>query len=281
MLYLNLLEKYRKLLNPEFQLLEKKIIENQKYFGDFLLVYTNFFKSDFPKNNSPYKMGPNFEGLSGITHFNFIDTYRKINILENDLIEIPIGQKKLSIQIEMLIYLKIWECDYFIKKLYQIARLLNGESYDWNFKISYDNYDKTATGTRHKILREHIRDKFKTHLPELFNAFKESYITQLRNAIAHSQYYLQNDVIGLNNYDEKSKFCKLRSLSFKDWSKIFHITQVIYNEYLLFIDRINNFYISESEKSTNGIQFIIDDDSYYKEYHLKYITRSRRWQWLD
>ena len=282
MLYLNVLERLTKQLNPEFNLLFKKVIENQKDFGDFLIVHNNFSKSTFDlKGYSPYVMGPNFEGFSEKTHYNFIDTYRKNNLIENQSIEVPIKQKELSIQIEMLIYLKIWECDSFIKKFYQIARLLNGESYDWNFKITYDNNDKAATGTRQKILREKIRDKLLPHFPNLFKAFKKSYVTQIRNAVAHSQYYFLDNVIGFNNYVKNSKFSSLNRLSFKDWSEIFHFTLIIYNEYILFINKINKFYISESDKSECGIPFIIKDNEYCKEFHLKYNQDIRGWQWLD
>jgi len=181
----------------------------------------------------------------------------------------------------MLIYLKIWECDSFITKLYQIARLLNGEPYDWNFKITYGNNDKTVTGARQKILREEIRDKYQSHLPILYEAFKKSYITQIRNAVAHSQYYFHDNVIGFNNYVKNSKYSNLSRLTFKAWSEIFHITMIIYNEYILLMNNINGYYISESKKSNTGIPIKIKEIDSYKKYHLKYIHKIKRWKWLE
>jgi len=282
MLYLNKLEKLTEQLNPEFNLLFQKTLENQKNIGDLLIVYNNFSKSIIlPKGYSPFVMGLNFEGFSERTHYDFINTYRKNNLIENESIDISKKQKELSIQIEMLIYLKIWECDSFIKKLYQITRLLNGEPYDWNFRITYDNHDSTATGTRQKILREKIRDKFKSHFPNLFMAFKKSYVTQIRNAVAHSQYYILDNVIGFNNYVENSKYSNLSRLTFKAWSEIFHTTLIIYNEYILFINKINKYYISESLKSNNDIPIKVKDNDSWKNYHLKYINKVKRWQWID
>jgi hypothetical protein len=57
-----------------------------------------------------------------------------------------------SIQMEMLIYLKIWEADLFIKKMYQLVRLNEGQAYDWHFGISESNLANGKTGNRDIII---------------------------------------------------------------------------------------------------------------------------------
>ena len=277
MLYLSKLENLTKKLKPVYEELFKEVLNNQYHIGDLLLIYINFSKNTtipIPKGYSPYLMGQGFEGFSEKTHYEFIDVYRKHNLIENQSDKLSKSSEELSIQIEMLIYLKIWECDLFIKKFYQITRLLNGKPYDWDFKI-----DKTG---RQKIIREKIRDKFKSHFPILYDTFKDTYISQIRNAIAHSQYYFLERSIGFNNYDSKSNFSKINRITFEKWSEIFHNTMIIYNEYILLMNKINPYYILLTKKQNNRIPIIMKNDSNKsKSYHLEYLPEIKRWQWIN
>ncbi len=285
MLYLSKLEEVTRRLKPEFEKLFIEVLNNQNHIGDLLLVYHNFsLNTKFPnlKGYSPYIMGLGFEGFSERTHYEFIDTYRKNNLIKDQSILVSNSIEELSIQIEMLIYLKIWECDLFIKKIYQIVQLLNGKAYDWNFTIAKYNNDKSATGTRQKIIREKIRDNIKSHLPILHESFKSAYNPQIRNAIAHSQYYFLERSIGFNNFDHKNKYSNLNRITFEDWSEIFHKTIIIYNEYILLINKINPFYVSLAKKQNNKIPFIMKKDlNQIKNYHLEYLPEKKRWQWID
>jgi hypothetical protein len=66
-----------------------------------------------------------------------------------------------------------------IKKLYQFTRALNGEFYDWYFKVSESKRDKTSTGTRQNIIRLKIRDKVKPISTVLFDMIKLVYKAQI------------------------------------------------------------------------------------------------------
>lgn len=183
MIFKDLLEKYQTDLHSEFESILKLCIENQFHPGDLLLWNENgFFKeelltfktSDGIKYN-PHVIGPGASGHSEYTHYEFINQYRYSNIsnisyteylekvkysqYKKDEIDKLYFFESTSIQIEMLIYLKIWEADLMIKKLYELARIINGESYDWYFSVAESSRDKSATGTRQDIIRNLIRDK--------------------------------------------------------------------------------------------------------------------------
>jgi hypothetical protein len=75
---------------------------------------------------------------------------------------------------------------------------------------------------------------------------KETYSPQLRNAIAHSQYSLNNGIIKYLNYSkDPNANSKINILTYDDWGKYFHNTILIY----------------ESLK----IRFEMEKEKYYKE----------------
>ncbi|MBK7342493.1 MAG: hypothetical protein IPJ06_04915 [Saprospiraceae bacterium] len=217
MLFKDKLDDIAKKLAPEFDKLFERVIETQTHDGDLLLFVENGLYNpevhtwnNLKEKTSPYMFGPSNEGHSWITHYKFIHAYRTNAVtdvsFEEYLEKIEYSQERKdeinflkenegqSIQLEMLVYLKIWEADAFIKRFYQIARIANKEDYDWHFKISESTRDINATGNRQTIIRKNIRDKFKNDFPILYEAFKASYNTQLRNSIAHSKYSILGEI---------------------------------------------------------------------------------------
>jgi len=246
-------EKYQKLI-PEFDRLLRACYENQTHPGDLLLVHQNgFYNAEIHKWNnisetlSPYCMGPDNELHSENTHFKFIEQYVNGNLSERSFadyselikhditnfknLEVLTNTESYGIQIEMLIYLKIWESDTFIKSFYQLARLLLGEHYDWHFKITEKQQNSNSTGTRGNIIRDQIKDKLMSFSPILYNSFDNSYKSQIRNAIAHSQYITIGRTITLNNFDKENKYNLLPSISFDKWTDIFHETIALHSLY--------------------------------------------------
>lgn len=259
MLFQDILDDKYNTLHPHFETLYQTILKNQTHDGDLLLVCVNAFYNpevhtwtNISEKSSPYMFGPNQEGHSEHTHQRFIGNYIKNNIYEGryseylDNIEKAniketdhlIFEESISIQTEMLIYLKIWESDMFIKKFYQLANLLQGNQYDWYFQIKTAN----QAGSRSKIIREQIRDNFQENLPLLYDSLKKSYRPQIRNAIAHSQYSIPGKYINLNNYDKNDPYSQIRSISLKEWTEIFHETIAIYTLYNEFISCTNRNY---------------------------------------
>ena len=251
-------------LSAEFDRLIEYAWKNQSHVGNLLLLYVNgFYRDKNPEisklNNekyTPYTIGRGFEKESEYVHYNFIHKYRTTNVHPQNHSEYiqqfdqKLGDRRFidrnralieiegtSIQIEMLIYLKFWEADMIIKKLYQFVRILQGQDYDWHFKLSPSNRSEKVTGARHKIVRLKIRDPLKEISPILYELISESYITQIRNSIAHSNYSFSNRGIFLNNYIDKDPKAQLIGISFDEWVNIFHNTLVLHNEY----NRMNNY----------------------------------------
>ncbi len=287
MLFSDILEQKAKIIAPEFKQLFLDAINNQTHDGDLLLIKVNgaynpevYKWTNFP-NENPYRIGSGPEGHSDYAHYKFINQYRSTNISdipypeylkrfefsEDRIKEISLLEdaEGLSIQSEMLIYLKIWEADLFIKKLYQIANLINGVEYDWHFRIKgYNRETKESTGTRENIIRTKIRDRLKVQYPGIGNALKNAYKTQLRNAIAHSSYFLIGRYIHLTNHDADDPYAQIKVLSFDEWNSLFHDTMVIYNQLIGFSNWINNFY-SRVAMDNNGVVQIRISRKYPKE----------------
>ena len=268
MLFKNILDdKYREML-PVFNQLLNMSLKNQAHNADLLLVSENagYYKEvekadNLPFKPDPYTTGPQMEGHSEDTHHKFIGQYIKgvseftydqyVKMVIYDPLRIKeidelVGKESMSIQIEMLIYIKIWESDAFIKKLYQLARLINGEEYDWHFKIK--GHDKTDAGgqARSVLIRDYIIKKFKSTLPLFYQFLSNSYKFQIRNAIAHSQYAIIGRAITFNNYIEANSN-SISHLTFDAWTDLFHEALVLYTLYHELFIRVNDIYHDESQ----------------------------------
>ena len=178
----------------------------------------------------------------------------------------------------MLIYLKVWESDLFIKRLYQFARIINNEHYDWYFKISESSRDRTSNGTRQNIIRSKIKDRFKIKSPIIYNLLKNTYNTQIRNSIAHSNYSFLNRYIHLNNFIKSDPFSQNKSITFDEWINIFHSTLILHNLYIGMISAINERYLEIAKLNGNVLKIMVTESS-GKQYELplEYHPDSDNW----
>jgi hypothetical protein len=301
MLFVNILSKKTAELEPEFDRLFADILKYQTHEGDLLLTRVNGFyhfdpdwAEEFKKN--PYMIGPNTEGHSDLLHYKFIHDYRTKSIHELDYdeyvkkfewsedksaeIEALSLTEGMSIQLEMLVYLKIWEADLFIKKLFQYTRLCNGEAYDWHFKISESNRSKNSTGTRENIIRKLIRDRLENKYPKIYGAIKNAYKTQIRNCIAHSNYNFIGRYIHTNNYIKEDPASQIQVLPFDEWVDMFHDTMVVYNQLIRFTHLIDKVYSSAAKDNEMlfQIRLIRTEPAEKTEYHfLKYRPEFNDW----
>jgi hypothetical protein len=275
MLFKSILNQKTAEIQPEFDKFFNDVVNNQTHLGDFLLIYLNgFYNSEvFEWTNvekpSPYAIGPNKEGHSENIHHEFLGDYLQKSLSDQkyqDYLEFhkfsperayeieKLAEKEAnSIQYEMLIYLKIWEMDSFIKKYYQLTRLISGQEYDWYFSIAESNRDKKATGTRETIIRKLIRDKLIDSYPKIYAAIKNAYKTQLRNSIAHSKYSLHGRYIHLNNYVKEDPASQTEVISFDEWIDIIHDTIIMYTQLTrLFVmaDALYNNIVTHTGKTT-------------------------------
>jgi len=304
MIFIDLIKKFSNELHPEFQEILTLGFTNQFHPSDMLLWKINGFYDDYladmkPNEKTklnPHVIGPGIEGHSEQTHYDFINQYRHSNFSEYNFTEYLkkvkydpekkeeidklISFESISIQIEMLIYLKIWEADLMIKKLYELTRILNGEPYDWYFRVAESSRDKNSTGTRQEIIRKLIRDKLDKRSDFLKDWITSIYKTQIRNSIAHSNYSIIGRNINLNNYIGNDQAAQLHNIEFDEWHNIFHKLLILHNEYIWLGNTINDIYAERylndekieiliTEKNGKQYSFELDYDAKYKIWRYK------------
>ena len=288
MIFKDKLKEKGDVIRPEINKLLDIAWDKQSHIGDLLLIHINgFYQEDIllynahaDKKLNPHVIGPGSEGHSEHTHYSFIHKYRTTHIhrmTHADYVKQFVMKKwdkeisdrntelmdieEITIQLKMLIYLKFWESDMIIKKLYQFARTLNSEPYDWYFKVSESSRDKNSTGTRQDIIRLQIRDKIKDHSPVLYQIIKDTYKTQIRNSIAHSNYSFLGRHIHLNNFIKEDPHSQLRALSFDEWIDIFHNTLVLHNEYVRMNNLINDHFAQIAKEHGNTMEILVTEKS--------------------
>ena len=279
--------------------------KKQTHPGDLLLIHINGFYNEevhtwtnLDKPTSPYMIGPDSEGHSEVLHHEFIGEHLKTNILDRDFdqykslvawnaereaeIRALETSEAYSIQHEMLLYLKIWEMDAFIKKLYQLTQLAGGLHYDWHFSIAESNRDPKATGTRDKIIREMVRDVLAEEFPLIYTTMKNAYKSQLRNSIAHSTYSIHGRYIHLNNYIKEDPFSQINVVSFDEWIDIFHDTLVFYTQIARIMAMVDHFFNHIITQTSETVEIRINrlDPAPSATYHLlKHRPGINQWYW--
>jgi hypothetical protein len=303
MIFTDLLSKYGKELHSEFESILNLCFENQFHKGDLLLWKENGFiqeellnfKTSDGKKFSPHVIGPGISGHSEFTHYDFINQYRHSNISnisypgylekvkyspeKKDEIDKLLSFENTSIQIEMLIYLKIWEADLMIKKLYELTRIINGETYDWYFSVAESSRDKSATGTRQDIIRKLIRDKIAPKTQFFSDWITSIYKTQIRNTIAHSNYSISGRTISLNNFIKEDPASQLHSLTFDEWHEIFHKLLLMHNEYLWLGNTINSIYADKFKKGEKIEILITEKNGKQYTHELDYRLEFNDWHY--
>ncbi len=139
----------------------------------------------------------------------------------------PSVDTEYKIHVELMTYSHAWEARQFLKSLYRLAHLINGEEYAWDVVLPETK--------RSKFIIEEIKTPLK-HQGSLFNVIDKGYNSSLRNAFAHSDYHFDqlnnSEVIYLDNYKEKNKAWAIKEITYNDWTKRFLYT-VLLSYYLL------------------------------------------------
>jgi hypothetical protein len=167
--------------------------------------------------------------------------------------------------------------DSYLKKLYQLTRIVNSESYDWHFRIKQSVNVKDIGKKREEIIRVLVRDRLKSDYPLIYAAIKNSYRTQVRNSIAHSQYSIFGRYIHLNNYKADDPYSQIQVITFDEWVDMIHDTLVIYSQVSRLQKLIDRFYVGLSKNSGGTIEVRINrtDPIEKVEFHfLKPITEN-------
>ena len=194
----------------------KALIDNALYqlFSNYSEDYVLFMASgeyeELIARNKTLALSP--YAISGHNIDNYYDYTRQHFLCEflNTYYSFADSQKlrddEYRMNIEFLIYTHIWEAKVFLKRLYRLANLLCGREYDW--KIEIPSIGKS------NFIKNKIIDSFNTANCLLGKVITDSYKTDLRNAIAHSDYQIDNDS-KMIRYNSKTALC---STSFDDWN---------------------------------------------------------------
>ncbi|MBK7970269.1 MAG: hypothetical protein IPK08_15740 [Bacteroidetes bacterium] len=137
-----------------------------------------------------------------------------------------------------------------------MARLLNGEHYDWHFQIAESNRSKSKF-KRHDVVRRYIKNRIRNYNKVYYDFFSECHSNQIRNAIAHSKYALMGRNIHLHNYIEEDPYSQKINLSFDEWTEIFHKSLVMYNEYAKLNHMISRYYQNYIDSNNNSFDIRI------------------------
>ncbi len=252
--------------------------KNQIHENDILLVFLNAARLMEPSQNYLH-IGDGMIGLAYRTQYEFINEYRKPAVqTEHEANESGIRMQTFTVHLEMLVYLKFWESDLLIRQLYELALLCQGRDYEWDFEVP----GFAREGSKQDILRKEIRDALSVIAPKFSKLIGDSYKTQLRNAFAHSQYYIVHDVISLLNYSEKPEaHSPIPSLKFEEWSNYIHRTLLIHNALIKNLESIQTSYRAQAEK--NGPIDVLVRGNTGKHYIqlVPDFRRKREWTFKD
>lgn len=264
MLYVHLIKQYQTQVRDAVRELFANAYRNQKNEYDLLLVLENGMYDkqieEANKNNhkskwlNPYIIGPHYQHYAEQTQYDFFHTYRTTNLKnvnqQNNLQRVK-GNLQLEhaysvgTQIEMVLYLKLFEANRFLERLYKLVQLCNGKEYPWKFEITKDD-------SRQKLIREEIRDASKNASPKFYNLIKEIYLSQIRNAVAHSQFFILGVDINFLNYDPK-RHSPLYFVKIEDWETRFHKLVLFYNEFMHCQSMYNYIYFREARGKHFGL----------------------------
>jgi hypothetical protein len=259
--------------------------ENQRHPQDLLLIINHVFKDE--KHRDIMLIGPGDIGYAEKTQYEFYDYYRTSH-MEESIADFDERKKdedgleyaeRISINIEKSIYLKFWESDMIIKKMKQLVNLATGKNYDFSLKIPVHNRD----GSKQEIIRLEIRDEIEEICPEFYGILKDTYLSQIRNAIAHSQYYIGKKRITYLNYSSEEKaYCPVDSLSFEEWAYYIHNTLLLHNELIKNLTNYKDKYYKKTKDNDYVEARVIkkDGSEEYKKLGLRE-DGSKEWVWYD
>ena len=234
MLYIDTLDGHLDESKEALQSLFQKVKKNQSDENDLLLVLLNGFHSEglVGSGLSPFMFGPGIESYVEQTQYDFFHSFRttylrksKAEFLKEEQLNDEWYKKYHTItQLELLVYLKLWESDLLLKQMYNLCSLLlHGNSYDW--------YKTTKGEGRKSLIEDQIIKTCKNKAPKFHRFIDSIYNRQIRNAAAHSQFYILGNHISFTNHDHDNGH-DLHQLSIDEWETTFHRTVLFYNSFI-------------------------------------------------
>lgn len=261
MIFHELIEQYQPEVEAAIVELFNVAFKNQKADNDLLLVLIHGFKVSNPEDwerqgFSPFVVGPDHVGFEEDAFYHFFHAYRSKIINKEDFDTAKNdennpqfkAEEELTINIEFLIYLKLWENDFLLRQFYNLMRLCNGESYKWEFKPNI--FD-----SRELLISNKIIARSQKVSPLFYRLMSDIYSAQIRGAIAHSKFYFSGDYISLTNKHYRTGF-DIGALSVEDWYIKFNKSVLLYNEMLRLRAHWLEYYSQKAAEQQNGVAIL-------------------------
>ena len=183
--------------------------------GDYYLFLARADKNDTETSMEiPYCYESEIDELREQSRVHFLEMYinncyssHSFHTEDNDL----------TLTFELLLYMQMWGEKSFLKKLRRLSTLCEGKGYEWEV-------DVPETGMHNFI--GPCRTAFEDNKLDIAKFIQESYLSQIRNAAAHNEYYFTSDRIVFTNF--KNEPHEIGYETFDDWTLRFVKTFLLY-----------------------------------------------------
>jgi hypothetical protein len=277
------IEKYDLYVKHAINELFKTAFTNQMHENDLVLVLINGTKNNYPEETLKRLKITNYQIGHDIVHFRystFIDFFNQYKMIRDEEDYEDIENKQLfhetMIQMQLLSYMKFWETDLILKRLLNLSRLCQKKEYLWDIK-------QKELNNRRKLVKDEIQEPIQTLCPKFYAFIDDVYSRQLRNAIAHSQYYIIFDEISLTNMDE-NQYYHLNNISYSRWDEIFTKIILMHNHMISNLNKYHSFYVKKVKEKHNGLLVYFPEktnNGLNKTAWIKYDDKRMQWYWND
>ena len=152
----------------------------------------------------------------------------------NNRITLNSEELEYEMNIQMMIYCHIWESHLFLNQLERLALIQQGKEYLWKSEAPFNS---KTNFVKHKII-----DRFLKTDENMVNLIVKCYSDDLRNAFAHSTYFINGNRIQAN----KDAIYVGPSISFEEWDDMF-VRSVLLSYHLNdMLQEIKNRYIEDT-----------------------------------
>ncbi|MCJ7449937.1 MAG: hypothetical protein MUO72_19870 [Bacteroidales bacterium] len=286
MLFEETINKFKDKVAAAVDQLYDSAYKSQVNENDLLLVIENGLKKEYDEATlkrlkiAPYHIGPDFIDFRYDTFYQFINYYRKgIKSKEAFFKEFEDDKTRKSFldfyrDFQLLLYMKFWETDLILRRLSNLSNLAQGKPYYWE-------YSQKVFNDRRNLIKDEIQKPLKDICPLFYTLIDEIYFNQIRNAVAHSQYYFLYSTICFTNNEEK-KYYKLNGISYDDWEVMFTKLMLLYNFMIKNFNQYQSMYQDKVKDKHFGLLIYFpekDLKGLQKTEWVKYDFSHKRWRW--
>ncbi|MCY0976869.1 hypothetical protein PGH12_06850 [Chryseobacterium wangxinyae] len=257
--------RFREIDNEIKSLIRKTLDEIRlNNFENYILyIADGDYNDDFATHPkfSPYIIDNRIDLYKDDTRINFLTRFMTTFYSFPPDVE-EVTDDEYRIYMELMVYCHVWESKPYLRKLYRFALLANNEDYDWKVEV--------PEMSKHDFIRNNIRTKFTDSSNDLANIIRKGFHTSLRNAFAHSEFHILENIIHLDTY--KGQSWDIQEISFDDWSERFCYS-ILLCYYLLkesYNDRKNIIALTGTDRFK--IKYPSKDETSLREVNILYHT---------